>query len=208
MHSHNNLCAFCAFSRQFRSTSACLIWFDLVGFTWIRLNPSPSAAGGEGEPLMAILALFACRLANPLLEWRLRKIIVVNPALVHCVVSRVNRDALDSPRVRRQKTLQRHQFVACNDQIALQRRPLAGREFSVHFQRVMQNHLMVTLHRRLPFKPNDRHRLTVGRPDRIFKPKTRNKPIKKVKGATPLCLRRASCREYAKFDPPSELHPH
>src|SRR5947209_1689838 len=53
-----------------------------------------------------ILALLPDDLADPLLELRLRQVVVVDPALVAGVVRRVDVDALDPAGVRRQKRLE------------------------------------------------------------------------------------------------------
>ena len=106
-----------------------------------------------------VLALLAHDVANPFLELRLREIVVVNPALVAGVVGRVNVDALDLARVRRQQTFQRNQIIALNDEIPVQRRFFGGGKFPVHLQRVMRHDTVITFDCGFAFELNDRHGL-------------------------------------------------
>jgi len=67
-----------------------------------------------------ILGLFSNRLADPLLELRLREVVVEHPALVAGVVGWVDVNALDPARVRGKKGLESEQVVAFDNQVAVE----------------------------------------------------------------------------------------
>lgn len=82
----------------------------------------------HAEPLVVaaqILALLAHDLAQPLLDFRVVHVVVVNPLFVARVVRRIDIDALDSPLVFGQQRFQRLQIVAVYDLVAaLRLRPV------------------------------------------------------------------------------------
>ena len=59
-----------------------------------------------------VLALFADNLAQPLLDFRVVDIIVVDPALVARVVGRIDIDTFDAPLVPGQQGFQGFQIIA------------------------------------------------------------------------------------------------
>ena len=74
----------------------------------------------HAQPLVMagqVLALFADNLAQPLLDFRVIDIIVINPALVAGVVGRIDIDALDAPLIPGQQCFQGFQIVAPDDHI-------------------------------------------------------------------------------------------
>ena len=105
-----------------------------------------------------VLALPAHGLPDPFLELRLREIVVVNPALVARVVGRVNVDALDFARVRRQQAFERNQIVTLNDEIPVERGLFGGRKFAVQLQCVMRHDTVITFDCGFSLELNDRHR--------------------------------------------------
>lgn len=73
-----------------------------------------------------ILALLAYDLAQPLLDFRVVHVVVVNPLFVARVVRRIDIDALHTTFVLGQQRFQRLQIVAVYDFVAaLRRRPVA-----------------------------------------------------------------------------------
>ena len=64
-----------------------------------------------------VLALFADNLAQPLLDFRVVDIIVVDPALVARVVGRINVNALDAPLIPGQQRFQGFQIIAPDNHI-------------------------------------------------------------------------------------------
>ena len=96
-------------------------------------------------------------MANPFLKLRLREVVIENPLLFTGVVRRVNVDAFDLARMRRQQTFQRNEIVALDDEIAVQRRLFGERKFFIYLQNVMRNYAMIALNRGFPFELNDWH---------------------------------------------------
>ena len=121
--------------------------------TWIHhAAPLVVAAG--------VLALLADGLSDPLLELRLRQVVVVDPALVAGVVRRIDVDALDAAGVGREQSLQREQVVALDDQVAVEPGPLAllqNGQLAVELQRVMRDGVVVVLDGGLALELQDRH---------------------------------------------------
>ena len=74
----------------------------------------------HAQPLVVagqVLALFACNLAQPLFDFRIVDVIVIDPALVAGVVGRIDVNALDAPLIPGQQCFQGFQIVAPDDHV-------------------------------------------------------------------------------------------
>lgn len=88
------------------------------------------------------LAFLTDDLTQPLTDQRAVDVVVVGPALVACVVRRIDVDALHLPRVVRQQRFERDKVVALHDEIAVSR--LAAGKLRHVFQQ-MKRHLQMMI---------------------------------------------------------------
>ena len=84
-------------------------------------------------------------------------VVVVRPALIPCVVGRVDVDALHLAVVGRQKRLQGREVVALNDQVVAQARLVAQPLLALRQQLVERHGQMVILDEDLPLEAQSRH---------------------------------------------------
>ena len=69
-----------------------------------------------------VLSFFADRLPDPLLELRLRKVVVIDPTLVAGVVRGIDVDALDPSGVSGKQRLECSEIVSFNNEIPVEPR--------------------------------------------------------------------------------------
>jgi len=74
---------------------------------------------------IGVLSLLAHSLTDPLLELRLRKVVVIDPSLITGVVQWININALDPSRAGGKRGLQGDQVAPLDDEVTVEPRLLA-----------------------------------------------------------------------------------